>query len=252
MPKTKKTLKEADLYAPVRDYLLGQGYAVRSEVENCDIAARKGDELVIIEMKRRFETQLLIQAARRQRMTDSVYIAIPRPKGGMRTSRWRGITHLLRRLELGLILVSLRRRKALIEIVFHPLPFTRRKRKEARRAVLREMENRSGDFNTGGSVRKEIVTAYRENAIHVACALAKFGPLETRTLRALGTGSKTTAILYDNHYGWFERIDRGVYAVKTRGRTALSAYAELVDHYGSLLDRRRAQIGDFKDRAAPA
>ena len=55
-----------------------------------------------------------------------------------------------------------------------------------------------------------------------------------------------------DHYGWFERIDRGVYALKGCGRTALSAYAELVEHYGGLLDRCSAQVSGTKDRAAPA
>ena len=226
----------------IRSCLVEQGYTVRSEVENCDIAATRNGELIIIEMKRRFETQLLIQAARRQRITDSVYIAVPRPKGGIYTSRWRGIRHLLRRLELGLIIVSFRRKKAQVEVVFHPLPCTRRKMKAARRAVLREIENRSGDFNTGGCVRSEIVTAYRENAIHIACALAKFGELQTRTLKALGTGAKTTSILYDNHYGWFERVGRGVYGLKARGRAALERYSELLGHYGSLLDERNRKL----------
>jgi hypothetical protein len=252
MPRTGKKILETDLYKPIHDYLVANGYTVRSEVENCDITARRGEELIIIEMKCRFETRLLVQAARRQRITESVYIALPRPKGGTRTSRWRGIVHLLHRLELGLIFVSPRRRRMPVDVVFHPLPYTPRKKKAARRAVLREIENRSGDFNTGGCVRRKIVTAYRENAIHIACALAKFGPIEPRRLRALGTGEKTTSILYDNHYRWFERIDRGVYALKARGISALKRYPELAQHYGNLLNKRGADMPGLQARSAPS
>lgn len=248
----KRKFAETDLYKPIHDYLVANGYTVRSEVENCDVTATRGDELIIIEMKCRFETKLLVQAAKRQRITESVYVAIPRPKGGRRTSRWRGIIHLLHRLELGLIFVSPRRRRAAVEVVFHPLPYSPRKKKAARRAVLREIENRSGDFNTGGCTRRKIVTAYRENAIHVACALAKFGPLEPRRLRALGTGNKTTSILYDNHYGWFERIDRGVYALKSRGRKALDDYGALTRHYNDMLEKRSIEIPDMQVQSAPS
>lgn len=237
--KAKKKRAETDLHRPVCEYLTAQGYTIRSEVDGCDITALKGDDLVIVELKRRFDTKLLAQAAQRQKITDSVYVALPRPEDGMRTKRWRAIAHLLRRLELGLILVSFRRRKALVEIVFHPLPCARRKKKAARCAVLREIAGRSADYNRGGSVRRKLVTAYRENAIHIACCLDKFGPLAPRQLKALGTGPKTGDILRDNHYGWFERIAPGIYRLKPQGNAELKNYPELVRHYRSLLKRKQ-------------
>ena len=118
---TKKLLRETDLYPPVADYLGSLGYTVRSEVANCDITAAKGDDLIIVELKRNFSTDLLIQAAKRQRMTDSVYVALPRPANGRKL---RGMKHLLRRLELGLIFVSPNgRKKSRVEVAFHPVPF---------------------------------------------------------------------------------------------------------------------------------
>jgi hypothetical protein len=198
-------------------------------VMDCDVTASRGDELVVIEMKRAFCTALLVQATKRQRLTDSVYIALPRPK---QTPHWRGIRRLLRRLELGLIFVSFgRRRKPRVEVVFHPVPYQRQKRKAAKRAVLAEMEGRSGDFNCGGSTRRKIVTAYRENAIQIACYLDAMGPLSPRQLRALGTGPKTLSILYSNFYGWFERVDRGIYALRSQGREQLGEFGELAGQY---------------------
>ncbi|MFH1422158.1 MAG: DUF2161 family putative PD-(D/E)XK-type phosphodiesterase [Planctomycetota bacterium] len=236
--KRSQKLAETDLYPPVYNYLIAQGYTVRSEVNNCDITAVKGEKLVIVELKRRFDTSLLIQAARRQRITDSVYVALPFPEEGIWTKRWIGIKHLLRRIEVGLILISFKKKKAILEILFHPLPFDRKKRKSHKKAILEEMDNRSGDFNRGGSVGTELMTAYRENVIHVACALDKFGCLKPRELRTLGTGPKTYSILRNDFYGWFECIARGVYRLKPQGKRALNKSPELVRRCSKLLEQQ--------------
>ncbi|MCJ7749536.1 MAG: DUF2161 family putative PD-(D/E)XK-type phosphodiesterase [Armatimonadetes bacterium] len=237
MPKAR-TLTEADLYEPIARYLDGLGYTVRGEVMDCDVTATRGDDLVVIEMKRTFCTALLVQATKRQRITDSVYIALPRPK---QTPHWRGIRRLLRRLELGLIFVSFgRRRKPRVEVVFHPIPHQRQKRKAAKRAVLTEMEGRSGDFNCGGSTRRKILTAYRENAIEIACYLDAMGPMSPRQLRDLGTGAKTLSILYSNFYGWFERVDRGVYALRARGREEMGEFGKLANQYREDVESKTA------------
>jgi hypothetical protein len=239
MPKkSKRQISETDLYQPIREHLTDQGYTVRSEVENCDIAATKNGDLIVIELKRSFNTALLVQAARRQRAADSVYVALPRPKW---SRRWNDIKHLLRRLELGLIFVSFRRKKAMVEVIFHPLPFQRRRRKSAKQAILREMAGRSGDFNQGGSTRRKLVTAYREKAIHIACCLDACGPLSPRELRALGTASNTQSILYSDFYGWFERIAPGQYALRERGRAEIDHHPDLVEHYQGQVAEQRAE-----------
>ena len=147
-----KVLSETDLAGPLYEYLEQAGYTVRSEVKDCDIAAVKGDDLLVIELKKALNLALVVQGVRRQRLTDSVYLAIPRP-----SNKWkwwqesRGVQHLLRRLELGLILVSLERGKPAVEVVFHPLPFERRRRAAHRRAVLAEINGRTADYNRAGS-----------------------------------------------------------------------------------------------------
>lgn len=216
---------ETDLYAPVAEFLTSQGYTVRSEVEHCDITAVRGDELVVIELKRGFSLELLIQATRRQRITEAVYIALPRPR---HSRRWIGLKHLLRRLELGLILVSVNGHKPRVEVAFHPLPFARRRQRRARQAVLREIAHRSGDFNTGGSSRRKLVTAYREQALHIACCLEQHGPMTAVQLRALGATPKTYSILYGNVYGWFTRVAPATYDLTTQGRAELQQYPEVV------------------------
>lgn len=239
--RVRASVNETDLALPVCRYLREQGYTVRSEVRDCDITATKGDDLIIVELKRNFSTALLVQATKRQRMTDSVYVALPRPtRSGARSD----IRHLLRRLELGLIFVSLNgRRHPGVQVVFHPVPFQRQKRKRARRAVLREMSQRSDDFNTAGSSRRKLVTAYRENAIQIACYLDVLGPMSPKHLRSLGTGPKTLSILYSDFYGWFERVDRGVYALRGAARGEMEGYPELVRMY-------RAQVANDKAQSA--
>jgi hypothetical protein len=235
----RKPLTETDLAGPVYDYLREAGYTVRSEVKDCDIAAVKGDELVVIELKRSMNLALVVQGVRRQRLTDSVYLAIPRP-----TNKWtwwkesRGVRHLLRRLELGLILVSLEKGKPPVEVVFHPLPLVRHRRSAPRRAVLAEIAARSADYNRAGSNHRKLATAYRENALHIACCLSLTGPTSPASLRSLGTGPKTLAILRFNAYGWFERVDTGVYRLAAHAATELAAWPELKKRY--LARARRA------------
>lgn len=223
---------ETALYAPIRDFLEAQGYMVRGEVCGCDLAAVRGGELVLIELKRRFSLDLLIQAARRQRVGDSVYVAVPGP-APMPYKRWRDCQHLLRRLELGLLVVDFSGKAPQVQVIFHPTPFSRKRQAPRRRAMLRELEGRSGDFNTGGSTRAKVMTAYRESAVRIAFLLEQLGPQSPKALRAQGAGPKTHAILYHNVYGWFERIDRGVYALAAAGRAALSEYAAVVARFAA-------------------
>lgn len=229
-------LRETDLYGPVRDWLVARGYTVRSEVKDCDIAATRDDDLVVVELKRRFSVDLLLQATQRQRVADSVYVALPKPASWPRGARWRRIEHLLRRLELGLILVSFATPVPVVDVAFDPQPCVRRRDTRQRRAILREIAGRSGDHNQGGSSRRGILTAYREQAIYIACCLDMYGPLSPAQLRELGAGPKAQSIVRRNVYGWFERVRVGVYGLKTEGQEALAAYADLVAQFRAVLD----------------
>lgn len=220
--------RETDLYAPIRAFLLAQGFKVRAEVRGCDVAAEKGEHVVVVELKLGFTLDLLLQGVRRQRVADLVYLAVPRPAKAAHEARLRENLPLLRRLELGLLVVDFRNEPPVIDVVLQPVPFERRRDGKGRKALLRELALRSGDDNTGGSTRRSLVTAYRENALLVAAALARFGPLAPRQLRAVGTGAKTLSILHGNVYGWFERLDRALYRVKPAGETALATYATVV------------------------
>jgi hypothetical protein len=120
-----------------------------------------------------------------------------------------------------------------------PTSSTRNKKK--RQAIQAELSGRSASYNTGGVSQQQLMTAYRENAIFIACCLRRGGPLATRALRAIGTGDKTQKILGDNHYGWFSRVSRGVYCLNDKGIQALPAYPELCQLAESLFDQRQQQ-----------
>lgn len=239
----KTAISEADLYPPLRDYLVARGYTVRGEVKDCDLTAVRGEELIVIELKLTLNLALVAQAVRRQQLTDSVYVGIPCPANrGKWLRQTRDARKVLRRLELGLIFVSTEPGGRAVEILFHPTPAVRQKRSSARRAVLEEIERRSGDFTPGGSTKRKIMTAYRENAIQIAACLQCRGACSTRQLRELGTGEKTLAILRRNVYGWFSRVGHGVYALTEQGQAGLAGYPELAEKYGARTSESASEV----------
>jgi hypothetical protein len=225
-------ISESDLAAPVVAFLAAQGWTVRSEVKDCDVAAVRGTDLLVVELKKSLTLALLVQAVRRQRLTDTVYLAVPRPGSVWQWRRAnRGVLHLLRRLELGLLFVSDDPDRDPVDVVLQPQPLARRRRAAARRAVLEEVGQRSADYNVAGSTRRKLVTSYREQAVRIACLLSVRGELAPRDLRALGTGPKTQGILYHNVYGWFHRVGTGAYRLSAHGAREIEAYPELVRRF---------------------
>jgi hypothetical protein len=233
---TKQEWRESDLAPPVCDFLVAQGYTVRSEVKDCDITAVQDGELIVVELKRGFTIDLLIQAVERQRVADTVYVAIPLGERRERFSRrWQGMERVLKRLELGLILVHFlpeSRTATHVEVVFHPVVESKaRRRPKQRQAILREIAGRSADYNTGGSTRLPLLTAYREQAIRIALFLDRCGPQSPHALQKRGCCSKTPSILRRNVYNWFERQGRGLYAVRP------TVCTEIMANWGQFADR---------------
>jgi len=216
-------LPESALYEPVRALLVAAGYTVRGEVLGCDIAAVRDGALVVVELKRRLGVDLLVQATQRQRACDTVYVALPETV--VRDGRtWRRKEHLLKRLELGLILV----RGPRARVVFRPQPCPRNRRKKQQRALIAEVDARSGDYHPGGVPGRKVVTAYREAALWLAWRLAEGGAQSPRALRTQGGPPHTQRVLYQDVYQWFTRTGRGLYDVNEAGRAALRVYADVV------------------------
>jgi hypothetical protein len=212
-------MRETDLYPPVKAFLEGQGYEVKAEVGPADVVACRGDEdPVVVELKTGFSLTLVHQAMARQAITDAVYIAAPRGKGRPFLGALKNMTTLCRRLGLGLITV--RMDDALVEVHCDPAPFRPRQSKGKRERLLREFARRDGDPNTGGT-RGGIVTAYRQDAVRCAEHLAAAGPTKGAVVAKATGVVRATRMMADNHYGWFERVDTGVYGLTDAGRAAL-------------------------------
>lgn len=208
-------LRETDLYLPVKAFLESLGYEVKSEVGPADVVGTRGEDLVVVELKTGFSLTLLQQAVARQAITDSVYVAVPRwaGKAGWRT--FKGNTGLCKRLGLGVL--SVRLKDGFVQVHVDPVPFQPRKSKPRRARLLAEFARREGDPNSGGT-NGLIVTAYKQEAARIAAYLAENGPSKGAAVaRATGV-AKATRMMADNHLGWFERVEVGVYGLSDAGR----------------------------------
>ncbi len=215
--------REDQLYPPIKALLERQGYTVKGEVGPADVMARRGDEPpVIVELKLRFSLSLFHQAVARQAVTDLVYVAVPRPTGRVARGALRDNLALCRRLGLGLITV---RGDGRAEVHCDPGPYAPRKSKKRSDRLLREFDRLQGDPNAGGATRHGIVTAYRQDALRCAAHLAQNGP-QKGALVARATGvAKATRLMADNHYGWFERVEKGIYGLTPAGSDGLVHWA---------------------------
>lgn len=214
--------KESDLYLPICDFLQAEGFTVRGEVKNCDVAAVKEDRLLIIELKKSFNLKLIYQALDRQALAKEVFVAIPRPIKGQNSKEWKSMLKLLKRLELGLITVALDSPIQTVDVLLEPSDSLAWKNRKKRATLQQEILGRSADFNKGGINRQKIMTAYREKSVELCCILEGKGQVSYEELRELGLSEKQIKILGSNFYGWFQRVKRGIYCLSEAGRNALS------------------------------
>ncbi|MED1205528.1 DUF2161 domain-containing phosphodiesterase [Heyndrickxia acidicola] len=246
MAANKVKRYEVDLYKPIQQHFKKLGYDVYGEVNDCDLTAVKENELIIVELKLHLNIELLVQAAKRQRITDQVYIAVPKPSYNLRSKKWMDICHLIKRLELGLILVSFQKSGTTMEIKLHPGEFNRKRSlqqgKKKRIALLSEIKGRHGDYNIGGSSNTKIMTAYKEACIHIARCLERYGPLSPKILRQMGTGDKTLSILNKNYYGWFERVKRGTYYLTKKGEVELREFVQVIQYFDPAIEEAGASL----------
>ncbi|MCT4558230.1 MAG: DUF2161 family putative PD-(D/E)XK-type phosphodiesterase [Pelagimonas sp.] len=219
--------RESDLYGPVKSLLEAQGYAVKGEVGAADmVALRDQDPPVIVELKLTLSLALYHQAIARLSITDHVYIAVPKPSG--RTAR-RGLRDNLamcRRLGLGMITVNTDGRA---EVHCDPGPYAPRKSKVKSARLLREFHRLRGDPNDGGATRHGIVTGYRQDALICARFLVGAGASRGQDVaRATGVKQATT-LMRNNHYGWFQKVETGVYDITPTGRQGLIDWGDSLD-----------------------
>jgi hypothetical protein len=196
------------------------------------MALRGGDPPVIVELKTGFSLTLLHQGIERLSITDTVYLAVPRPTGAPGKKALKNNATLCRRLGLGLLTVRLR--DGFVEAHVDPVPYTPRKSKKKQTQLLREFQRLVGDPNTGGSTRRGLVTAYRQDALKCLGFLEGHGATKASVI-AKSTGvPKARNIMAVNHYGWFERTAKGSYGLSPKGIAALGEFEVQLDEIRAL------------------
>ena len=212
---------ESSLYLPVKRFLEKLGYEVKGEVCGCDLVALGEGEppvVVIGELKLAFTLDLVLQAVDRTAAADEVWLAVRASRRGRGRERDPRVKKLCRFLGLGLMAVLA---SGSIEVLVEPTLWRPRRDGKRRSRIVDEHRRRRGDPAVGGSTRQPIMTAYRQQALACAAAL-QAGPARPRELKpGLPDAPK---ILLRNVYGWFVRVERGLYALSEDGRVALGRW----------------------------
>jgi hypothetical protein len=214
---------ETALYLPVKRFLEKLGFAVKGEIGGCDLVALSGDDppiVVIGELKLAFNLELVLQAVDRASASDEVWLAAKISANGKGRESDARYCNLCRRLGFGMLGVTSRGE---VEVLVNPPTAAPRRNLKKRSRLVAEHRRRIGDPATGGSTRAPIMTAYRQQALACASALSQ-GPQRVRDLRALVP--EAGKILLHNVYGWFDRTERGVYALTEAGRAALKRWPQ--------------------------
>ena len=215
------TPRETDLYGPVKSFLEGQGYVVKSEVGLADVVALRGGEPpLIVELKLGFSLALVHQCIARLAVSDEVYMAVATGKGKPFAKSLKNMTKLCRRLGLGLITVRLK--DALVLVHCDPGPYAPRKSKKREVKMLSEFARRVGDPNDGGQTRVGLVTAYRQDALKIAMYLFEVGASKGADVARETGVERATTMMRDDHYGWFEKVEKGVYGLRPKGAEAVT------------------------------
>jgi hypothetical protein len=214
---------ETALYLPVKRFLEKLGFTVKGEVGGCDLVALSGGDppiVVIGELKLTFNLELILQAVDRAGACDEVWIAAKfsaRGKGRESDARYR---NLCRRLGFGMLAVT---NTGDVEVIVKPATTAPRRNPKKRSRLVSEHQRRKGDPVLGGSTRAPIMTAYRQQALGCASVLSQ-GPQRVRDLKS--EHPDAAKILLHNVYGWFARVERGIYELTDAGRAALKRWPQ--------------------------
>ncbi|MDF3382300.1 MULTISPECIES: DUF2161 family putative PD-(D/E)XK-type phosphodiesterase [Sulfitobacter] len=213
--------RETDLYPPIKAFLEDQGYVVKAEVGAADVVAVRGAEPpVVVELKLGFSLALFHQCLARLKVADDVYLAVARQPGKRFAKAVKDNVTLARRLGLGLITVRLS--DGLVEVHCDPGPYAPRKNAKRAALLLREFARRQGDPNDGGQTRAGLVTAYRQDALKLAVYLFEAGASKGADVARATAVPTATRMMRDDHYGWFEKVDKGIYGLTPKGAEAVA------------------------------
>ena len=164
---------ESSLYLPVKRFLEKLGFEVKGEVCGCDLVALDDSQptaVVIGELKLTFTLDLVLQAVDRSAACDEVWLAVRASRRGRGREHDPRVRKLCRLLGFGLLSVLPRGK---VEVLVEPVPWRPRRDAKRRSRIVEEHRRRQGDPAAGGSTRQPIMTAYRQQALACAAALAQ-------------------------------------------------------------------------------
>jgi hypothetical protein len=213
---------ETALYRPIKAHLERLGLEVKGEVCGCDLVALfdGSPEIVVVgELKQTFTLELVLQAVDRTSACDEIWLAVRASKRGRGRENDARVKKLCRFLGFGLLTVDSADR---VDVVVEPTAWKPRRDPKRRSRIVEEYRRRRGHPVVGGSTRTPQMTAYRQQALAVANVLGST-PSRPRDLRIVAPD--VAKILRRNVYGWFERIERGLYGLTSSGRAAVVTWA---------------------------
>ena len=211
-------VSETNLYQPVKQFLKQLGFDAKGEICGCDIVALDSGEpvaLIICELKLSFSLELILQAVDRCSACDEIWIAVQSKKNGRGRECDPRARKLCRYLGFGMLRVH---SSSTVEVLVKPQAWKPRRDTKLRSRILEEYNKRQGDPALGGSSRKPIMTAYRQQAI--LCAQTIDSGV-TKLLELKKTVPDAAKILQRNVYGWFYRLGRGHYILTDSGKAAI-------------------------------
>ena len=209
---------ETALYLPVKRFLESLGFTVKGEIGGCDLVGLSADSppiVVIGELKLSFNLELVLQGVDRAAIGDEIWLAASLSKRGKGREGDARFRNLCRRLGFGLLAVD---RSGAVHVLLSPVAASPRRDAKRKSKLIEEHNRRRGDPVAGGGSRAPIMTAYRQQALSCAAAMTA-GARRPRDLKI--EMPDAAKILRDNVYGWFERVDRGLYGLTQAGRAAL-------------------------------
>ncbi|MEQ1648425.1 MAG: DUF2161 family putative PD-(D/E)XK-type phosphodiesterase [Hyphomicrobiaceae bacterium] len=221
---------ETSLYLPVKRFLERLGLEVKGEICGCDIVALdKGEPAAVVigELKMSFTLELVLQAVDRTAVCDEVWLAVKASKRGRGREADPKVKKLCRLLGFGLLAVF---DNGVVEAIVEPVEWKPRPNNKRRSRIVSEHRRRRGDPAVGGSTKRPIMTAYRQQALACAAAMME-APQRPRDLKS--NMPDAAKILRNNVYGWFVRADRGLYGLTEEGRAALIGWHEHVQMHAA-------------------
>lgn len=217
---------EKELFQPIKEYFENLGYTCDGEVMDIDLYMQKGDQAIAVELKNTLDFKSIQQAALRQKLIDTVFIGIFKPKD-LFSGSFKDKLYILKRLGIGLIVYSPKTHT--VEIVSEPvvseLSSFQRRNKNKKAQLEKEFNKRKLKSNTGGVHQTKLISSYREDALLVLDALSELGgTATTKAIKELSAIDNTTPILYHNYYNWFAPVSRGTYSLTEDGYAALEEF----------------------------